>query len=105
MDVEVERSPACPCHRCGDFLVLAAQVRRGWINSMGVLVSGVRTVPLCGTCDQDKPAAHRLVLFWRQHATLTDRYLEECGRLLTEWLAEIAPAEIDDEELAVAFAD
>jgi len=103
MSIEVERSPHLLCHRCEGPLVLAARISTGWINASGAAVSGTRMVPLCDHCDHDRPASLGLLAFCRQNASLTDENLDEFAALLSGWLVEIGPANIDDADLADAL--
>lgn len=97
--VEISRARPRPCHRCGDLLLISAQVPHSWTRTEGTTVEGLRTVGLCPSCDRGDPDAQGVLAFFALNPTITDDTVSSAAALIEEWAHRVAqrpPPEIPD---------
>ncbi|GAB4585378.1 hypothetical protein Ntsu_32100 [Nocardia sp. IFM 10818] len=84
---------------------MSVAVPHSFLRADGFKVQGTRRVSLCSHCDRNKPAAQALIdqLLRCEELALNDHaVLAACWQ---DWLIEVLPAEIDDDQLAECLHD
>jgi hypothetical protein len=89
-EVQVERVHGLVCHRCGAALLLAVRVPYSFSRPDGGTVSGCRTVPLCGHCDADDPAASTVIEVLTARATSDAATAPDVTSALNAWIDHVA---------------
>jgi len=87
------------CHRCLGPLVLTARVPYSFSRTDGQVVSGLRGISLCASCDRNDPPAQGVLAYLVLNPTVADD--DAFAALVAEWAcrkADLLVAETVPEE-------
>jgi hypothetical protein len=85
--------PCCP--RCGQQVLLSADLPHGWDNPDGTRTSGTIPVGICERCDASDPAAGALITYFQVHGQVDASSLHEFAGLAQAWADGVAIPPLD----------